>query len=500
MRWFKKKEQQPQLTHEETVDAVLRLIETAIYTASQRSGGMPAQVVAQPILRNATPEWVHQQKSRLEMEVKSGATSRFQDAWRYLLDSDDWSRYSHSFESYITEGFQNSTAAHKGIHLIASSVSTLDWYVTDANGERLSDSDEISQILKRPNPFQSGADLVYELQAYKTTCGNSYLRAVKSEGNNQRQASKPLRLRALPAHKVEIKESSVTLNPVEYRWTLPDNKKILSFPVDSSGRSDILHLLHQSLSDGPYGLSKIAVALQNILINNTSDEWNLGLLRNGARPSGVLHVDQKLTVEQLDMLREEIDRTLSGSHVSGRPLLLGKGMSFTEAQLTPKDMDYKESQIFSIIQIGNALGVPAQLLGVQESATYNNVAEAKLEFYEQTVIPEAEYIAQELSLWLSQQYSREVIVEFDKDQISALEPRRKMYWEKIENDTTLTINEKRQLRGYEPIPGGDELLVPANLIPIGIDLDTEEPNPDTDADVGVNPKPGSDEALADDAE
>ncbi len=97
-----------------------------------------------------------------------------------------------------------------------------------------------------------------------------------------------------------------------------------------------------------------------------------------------------------------------------------------------------------------------------EAPTYNNVKEAKLELYEQTILPEAENIKTELNHWLMPKFG-DYTLDYDKDSISALQPRRDEKWKQVQDADFLTINEKREALGFEHVDGGDEILVPAAM-------------------------------------
>jgi hypothetical protein len=54
----------------------------------------------------------------------------------------------------------------------------------------------------------------------------------------------------------------------------------------------------------------------------------------------------------------------------------------------------------------------------------------------------------------------------DIDSVAALEPRRAERNTKLDTMQSISTNEKRQAMGYEPVDGGDVLLVNSGLIPL----------------------------------
>jgi phage portal protein BeeE len=83
--------------------------------------------------------------------------------------------------------------------------------------------------------------------------------------------------------------------------------------------------------------------------------------------------------------------------------------------------------------------------------------EARLALWEENIIPLLDKISDALSNWLSYWYKEELIIDFDRNSISALTQKRENIWGKISAADFMTINEKRALVGLGPIANGDEI-------------------------------------------
>jgi HK97 family phage portal protein len=153
-------------------------------------------------------------------------------------------------------------------------------------------------------------------------------------------------------------------------------------------------------------------------------------------------------------------------------MLLEGGLDWRQMGLSPQDMDYINSKHTSARDIALAFGVPPMLLGIPGDNTYSNQKEARLALWEQTILPWLYKLRDELNNWLVPQFDETLMLKIDEDSISALAPRREAIWDKVQNAEFLTVNEKRQAVGYDEIEGGDEVLVPATMLPIG---STNEP-------------------------
>jgi HK97 family phage portal protein len=125
--------------------------------------------------------------------------------------------------------------------------------------------------------------------------------------------------------------------------------------------------------------------------------------------------------------------------------------------LSPKDMDFINTKHSAARDIALALGVPPQMLGIPGDNTYSNMAEARLALWEQTILPLLENICNSFNNWLLPRFGSEFVLDYDTDEISALNPRREIVWSRLEKTNFMTINEKRRAVGLSPIAGGDEV-------------------------------------------
>ena len=119
-------------------------------------------------------------------------------------------------------------------------------------------------------------------------------------------------------------------------------------------------------------LSPLEIAARSIDQNNASRAWNVGLLQNGARPSGALVYPETLQEDQYERLREQIEQKYAGPKNAGRPLILEGGLDWKEMGLSPRDMNWIEGLRLSAREISIALGVPSELIGDSTNKTYSN--------------------------------------------------------------------------------------------------------------------------------
>jgi len=348
---------------------------------------------------------------------------------------------SREYEQFADEAYVKNVIAHRCIGMVASGASSIKWKLTK-NGKEIT-KHPLLKLLSRPNPTSGGAEFFETVYSYKLIAGNAYILAVSP--NNE-----PKELYTLRPDMVQVIAGKQGI-PLGYRYT--DGKNHRDYMLDSiTGKCAILHLKAFHPLDNWYGLSSIESAAYSIDQHNQAGAWNQALLQNGARPSGALVVKQgegmdNLSDEQYNRLKNQIDDQYSGASNAGRPILLEGGLDWKEMSLSPKDMDFMNIKNSSARDIALAFGVPPQLLGIPGDNTYSNMAEARLSLWEQTILPFMDNVTDAINNWIVPSFDENLKLEYDKDGISALAPRREAVWNRVKNADFLSDDEKRKMVG-----------------------------------------------------
>jgi HK97 family phage portal protein len=363
------------------------------------------------------------------------------------------------YSKFADEAYGKNVIAHRCISMIAQGVASATWllYRTHkASGAKV----EVMQhplldLLHLPNPSCAGVEFLESLVAYKMISGNSYVQAIALPGEMPRE------LHLLRPDRIQVIAGKHGI-PSGYRYTMGET--VREFAVNRlTGQCAILQLKNFHPLNDWYGLSAIDAAAYSIDQHNQAGMWNQALLQNGARPSGALVVkgeggaSSNLSDDQYNRLKNQLDVGYSGSINAGRPLLLEGGLEWKEMSLSPKDMDFIEGKNSAARDIALAFGVPPQLLGIPGDNTYNNMREARLALWEETILPLLNYVTDALNRWLVPMFGSDLTLGYDADAISALSLRRETVWTRLENAKFMTVNEKRAAVGMGPIEGGDVL-------------------------------------------
>jgi len=359
------------------------------------------------------------------------------------------------FRSQAEDGYGANVQVYACVNMIASACSGISWNLYRRQGDAVQEVYEhrIIDLMHHPNPWQGWARFLKINVAYLILSGNAYIYA------NGPDRGPPAELLLLRPDRVSPIVGNSTRPVAGWKYVAGGTAKTL--PVEK-----VLHLaLFNPLND-IIGMSPIESAAYSILTGNKAKTWNLALLDNGARPMGALTSETNLTDDQIGRLRNEFETKYAGVRGAGRPIVLEGGMKWQEMGLSPADMSWLESQQLSAREIATAFGVAPELIGDTSNRTYSNWREARKAFYMETILPLMDWIRDELNNWLVPMYSDSgLYVEYDRDDIDALQEDRDALWARITNAAYLTINEKREACGYEAIEDGDVILVPLTSMP-----------------------------------
>jgi len=356
-----------------------------------------------------------------------------------------------NYDQFAKEGYQKNVIVFRCINEIAGAIASLDWRVVDPDGEII-DNHPLIELLKRPNPMNGGASFFQQLETFKQLAGNAYIHRVGPDGRP------PQELYLLAPSSMTVVPGSSRI-PKEYVYKPKSTLNGATiFQVDPvNGSSEILHLRTANPLNEWIGLSPMEAAAWSVDLHNQSNEWNNRLLTNGARPSGALFVKDYLREDQRSHVKEALKTDSMGSYNAGKPMLFEGDMHWQEMSLSPKDLDFLNAKATAAKDIAMAFRVPPILLNIGSDTTFANMKEARLSLWEDTILPEADYLKDEFNNWLTPLFGDNITLEYDIENVPALAPKREIRWKMIEEATFLTVDEKRAAVGYEPLGAGESI-------------------------------------------
>lgn len=346
-----------------------------------------------------------------------------------------WSQ--DDLEKVAREGFEGNGVANACITGISDAVAGIEWFLKAEDGTKIENPEThpYMQLWNRPNPTMSRATFLRATTTYFFAEGNSYLERTKGK----------IELWPLRPDRVTIGFNEKDTNPLPWYEYKVGGANPVRFENEY-----VLHLKVFSPTDDFYGRSPLKVAATAIDTDNESMRWNYDLVKNGGRPSGVFNIEGELQPDQYSRLQSEIAENWSGRN-SIRPKLLENGLKWTATGMTPHDMDFIQGLRILARRICMVLNYPPELVGDSENKTYSNYMEARKALYQDVVCPFLDYVRDEVNHWLAPLFGGGVLLEYDRDDIEALQENRGQLFDRVGSADWLTINEQREATGYPRI-------------------------------------------------
>ena len=370
-------------------------------------------------------------------------------------------------------GYQNVAAVYGCVSLIARAAAGIEWYVMD--GENEVEGHPLGVLLARPNEFDSRAAFIEKVVSFLLLSGNSYIERVQGI-----PTAPPKYLYTLRPDRMTPKAG---VGPRQYisAWEYNANGHVYLYKPEQ-----ILHIVKFHPTHDFFGLSPLEVAAKSIDIANLSLDWNANTLSRSMQTPGALKIDGQLTEDQRKTLLADLAQYQGAGNAGKIPIFEGGtgGIEWMSMAMSPKDMEWQESDRANLRRICAIFNVWSGLFGDTENQTYANYQEGRAGLYTEAVLPVMDILRDELNNWLAQLYGPKVRLEYDRDAIEAIQEDRGKKYGYLSTCDWLTVNEKRDATGYDQLgPEADVVLVGIGKLPL--DQAVAEPEPVPEALVGA---------------
>jgi len=247
---------------------------------------------------------------------------------------------------------------------------------------------------------------------------------------------------------------------------------------------DVMHSKRINPGKPFRGLSPLQAAAQAVKIDSRGDKLNASLMdRGGERP---LMYEPKLTKEtQLEQAAAQIRSRRGASGEVPRDIILPSGVMPLDPKFTSSDLDIIATQFPSIEKICWVYGMNPFLIGKGDAAKYDSSSGIIKLYWSRTLVPQLGALESTWDAFFVRRRGLRTHVRFDRSKIDALREDElqqarvaAVYLSK--GIPAAEVNRRFNL-GFDDaaIPGSDDVLVNANLVPASalIGWDHAEPEP-----------------------
>ena len=341
-----------------------------------------------------------------------------------------------------------------GISLrIATAVGEVKWRLYKG-----SERSERSQVAEHPiltlldfaNEFQTGQEIIELTQLHMDLAGKAYWYLPKNG------LGVPSEVWVLPPHLMKI---------------VPSEKGSIAGYTYQSGSEQIPfsrnEIIRFPMPDpvNPYGgIGYAQPAAVELDSEAYAGRWNRNFFYNSARADAVLEAEGHLSDDQYEELRTQWASRHQGISRAHKIAVLEGGLKYKQIQVSQKDMDFPNLRRQTRENLMFTFGIPLSVMGITENVNRANAEAGDYTFARWLIKPRLTRIKNKLNEQLLPMFSLAKGVEIDFDEVvpETVEQKKGLAESGVKAGY-MTINEGRKLTGLDPIPAGDQLLIPMNI-------------------------------------
>jgi HK97 family phage portal protein len=287
-----------------------------------------------------------------------------------------------------------------------------------AKGEEAVPGHPLGALLKRPNPYYSGAQMWTPLMMSYILDGNAYLIKERTLGGGV------LALWYVPHWTMEPRwpaDGSVFIDHYDYKV----DGKVTQYAVE-----DVVHLPNgRDPKNMRKGLSQLKAALREIYTDNEITQYEAAMVQNRGTPGAIISpmtADQTLSEKEAAWVSENYFEKTTGAN-RGKPIVSLAAINVATPSFSPADMNLRQMRWTPEERISALIGIPAIVVGLGaglEHATFANYQQAREAAYESFLMPVQSIIDEELTTQLMPDFGGDpaLRVAHDYNDVRVLQP------------------------------------------------------------------------------
>ncbi len=375
------------------------------------------------------------------------------------------------YNSFLSAGNEKVWATYRSMHIISNVVTCTDIYLEDEEGQMVEEDNDILNLLRNPNPYDTQSDLLTYFVYHTKLTGNAYWLKDEIDGSGKPQYLYPL----LPQNMKPVAHSTDKFSSYEYQV----NGETLEFKPE-----EIIHFKNIHPTDLHMGMGDIEPS-QSIYEDYISrNNLNEAFLKNGASPSGILTSPENDFIDDdWEMLKTRWRSEYEGTNNTGKTAIMNGKWEYHKLGLTMQEMEAIEKEKWNIHQIFHNHGVPLSIAGIENAANYATARQDDINFRSMTCQPILRSLVNKLNCEMG-------LVPYDSGVRFSYKLTGLLNVEQVVKDFlplvkvgAMTPNELRKQAGLPKVedPYLDQFFIERNLMPIEMAGITAPSNADLQA-------------------
>jgi SPP1 gp7 family putative phage head morphogenesis protein len=245
---------------------------------------------------------------------------------------------------------------------------------------------------------------------------------------------------------------------------------------------EVSYIFNENAFDDLHGSSRILSIIHEANVHEEIARSAQAHFANDARPGIMFLPESDMGVPQSQEFINYWKANFQGSLNTNKPVLLPsviKSVQVLERAALKDDVEFRGTIRREICA---AFGVPLSVAGAWDDANYQSAPEQRKSLYEETIIPEADGIAKDMTMYLLPFFESNprYRVWYDAKKLLALAEDKQAKAAALNSQLVsggITLNEYREAMDTEAIPSGNVFYVPSGVIVTPVDKVGSMPPP-----------------------
>jgi HK97 family phage portal protein len=274
--------------------------------------------------------------------------------------------------------------------------------------------------------------------------------------------------------------------PVEFNCEVQKGALVYEIPVNGKRRKfrakDVLHIANASLDNGIIGTPTIELLKVQLTKSLSADRTQLNYLGTGVQAGGVLSFDDYIGEDVRAKWHEEMNAKVDATDKSKDVMILDGGAKYTQFGMNFTDAQFFETYKFTEQQICGYFGIPSSCIGIYDSnANRNNLEETNKMLKTYCISPWTSRFENSMDDKLLSESDKEDGIEIQHDfkSLDRADIATETTWLEKMVSIGMPPNVGLAYMGMQPVEGGDQPFVSANLLPIDYDRNQQPEQPES---------------------
>jgi HK97 family phage portal protein len=378
----------------------------------------------------------------------------------------------------IDKGYQGNSAVYSIVNRSARKFGSIPIYLHDNKGKKITGTgSDLESLLLRPNEYESISAFKMKAYSYYKLTGECFVYCVRAEMITDAEGN-------------EKPEEVIRKMPIKEMFILPSNKMsvvqskdnpfdIAGYKIDLNGQQrdlakhEVIHWKNLSMDwvDGQAshlrGISPLKAGSKPLTIHEQAqDSLSRSFYGDGARgvfsPKKTEQDVEDFDQADSDSIRRLLDNRINSQDVKNTLAFVPFPMDFTDVGRSPIDLQTLEGKEDALKELTYLFDFPFELFDTT-NVDYANKEASMRGWVTNTILPDIKQFCEELERFLLPAFGVERTLRIipDASELSEMKKDLVALATAMSQSPELTYNEKRIMKGFEPIndPIADEMFI-----------------------------------------